>query len=872
MSLTGKTISHYKILSQLGEGGMGIVYRALDTKLDRDVALKFLPPEVSRDDEANARFTQEARAASALNHPNVCSIYDIKETDDGRLFIVMPFYDGETLKYRVEDGSLDRDQALSVARQVADGLAAAHKKDIVHRDIKPANIMVTDDGHAVILDFGLAKLTGGLELTRTGSTIGTAYYMSPEQIRGEAIDHRSDVWSLGVVLYQMLTGNRPFQGDYEQAISYAILNHHPENDLDPDTAQIVARCLKKATNERFQSAKDVSDALNELGSTSGTRCVSPEKRSRGRSHKTIGVGAGAVTAILLAIFFAFKSGGEAPGGSVPDPTRLVVLPFDNLGSPDDDYFADGMTEEITMRLASLSGMAVISQNTATHYRNTEKTIGEIGSELDVNYVLGGSVRWDKRPGGEETVRITPRLIRVSDDTNVWTETYERTIEGVFAIQSEVAENVANELNVTLLDREIAEISKPPTDNIEAYQAYLQGVAISRDNTLGRAQAAPSLELAVRLDPDFADAYFHLGEVYAVSAWVGTPEDWSRLQPLADKSAAKLRELSPGSAQDHILTGLRAYYFDLDFKRARTEFRIASEMEPENGNAMESLAWIHRRLGEHDKAADIVDAVLKRDPQNFTLISEAFWTHTVLSRHERAVELIDQAIQLQPTNTRLHCSKAWNVLRWRGDIGGARRIEASAPSTEALGPCWWSDLAERKFEDILVKQEDVNPMSMGDHWYGVLFHSEAQHFYFRRAYSARRVGNVELERASWQALLALVAEHGPGAYEATRFRNNQAVSVLGYSMANAGLGNIAETRSQLLSLRQGIAHDMHLQATMRSQIAFAYTLIGDFDEAIPLLEEDFETTGLMTGPWLEMPFWDELRDYPRFQNLVMRYGR
>jgi len=215
----GQIISNYEIIEQLGEGGMGVVYKARDTKLDRDVALKFLPPDLSRDQEANERFMQEAKAASALNHENVCVVYDIKETEDGRLFIVMPLYDGQTLKYRYEAGSLDSDQAVDIVRQIASGLAAAHDKGITHRDIKPANIMVTDSGRVIILDFGLAKLTGGLDLTKTGSTVGTAFYMSPEQVRGESVDARADLWSLGVVFYQLLTGKRPFDGEYEQAVS-----------------------------------------------------------------------------------------------------------------------------------------------------------------------------------------------------------------------------------------------------------------------------------------------------------------------------------------------------------------------------------------------------------------------------------------------------------------------------------------------------------------------------------------------------------------------------------------------------------------------------------------------------------------------------
>jgi serine/threonine protein kinase/tetratricopeptide (TPR) repeat protein len=867
----GTVIDHYEILSRLGEGGMGVVYRARDRKLDREVALKFLPSHLSGDPDSNDRFMQEARAASALNHPNVCSIYDIKETDDGRLYIVMPLYAGKTLKYRLQDGPVRRDMAVNVARQIAEGLSAAHQKGIVHRDIKPANIMVTDDGHVVILDFGLAKLTGGLDLTRSGSTLGTAYYMSPEQIRGEPVDHRTDIWAVGVLMYEMLAGRRPFEGDYEQAVSYAILNHEPSLELEPDVNAVLSKCLSKDAADRFESTEDLVSSLRRLSSPSGEIPQNAIPRRRPTRLKRIGWIATAVVAVLLAILFGTRSGDSIMAPSEPEEVRLVVLPFDNLGASEDAYFADGITEEITTRLASLSGMAVISQNTASRYRDTEKTISTIGAELDVNYVLSGSVRWDKRSADGELVRISPRLIRVRDDTNVWTQTYERTIEGIFAIQTEVAEDVASELNVTLLDNEIERISRLPTDNIEAYHAYLQGIAITRDRTLGRLDAISHFTRAVELDPDFLEAQYALGNVYLLGAWIGTPADWDRYSPLAVEVAGKVHELAPDSPEDHLLRGFQAYYADLDFERAREHFIRANEMAPEDAETLEPLAWISRRLGLFTDATNILHDLLERDPLNYSLIVEAVWTNVLLRRHSRTDQLIGQAILIQPENRQLYCARSWNQLLASGDIATARQFEEMGPDEADHLPCWWADLADRRFETILDKLGRVDPDVLGTHYYGTFFTHQRSHFHFRRAMMARYLGDATLEREAWMALRTGLSEQGSGEYDLERYRNNQAVSTLGHAIASAGLGEVETSRRLLENLRRGTQHDKALEAQLRTRIALAYTLLGDVDEAVTILALDFERPGLVTGPWLAMPFWDPLREHPGFQELVRRHG-
>ncbi|MCZ6706040.1 MAG: serine/threonine-protein kinase, partial [Bacteroidetes bacterium] len=343
--MIGQTISHYRIEEQLGEGGMGIVYRAVDTKLDRDVALKFLPPRLSTDPEAKARFVQEAKAASGLDHPNICTIYDIGEADDGSLFIAMAFYDGQTLKYELQSGAMAPDRAASIAAQIADGLRKAHGAEMVHRDIKPANIMVTSEGRVKILDFGVAKLAGGADLTKEGSTVGTTAYMSPEQARGEHVDARADLWSLGVLLYEMLSGEKPFGGEYDQAVFYSVLNENPKPlpDAVPEKlANVVEKLLEKSSEDRYQSANEALTALEPWA----------DSRIRTAVHQTTATApplipnrlaavAGGILLIAVLIWLFVPTGSQV---AVPEDEfdRIAVLPFKVQGDESLAYLRDGM--------------------------------------------------------------------------------------------------------------------------------------------------------------------------------------------------------------------------------------------------------------------------------------------------------------------------------------------------------------------------------------------------------------------------------------------------------------------------------------------------------------------------------------------------
>jgi serine/threonine protein kinase/Tfp pilus assembly protein PilF len=567
--MIGKTISHYEILEKLGEGGMGVVYKAHDEKLHRDVALKFLPHYLTSDSTERERFLHEARAAATLNHPNIATVHEIDE-HDGRLFLAMELIEGGTLRDLLGKEPMSVEKVLDIGIQVSEGLSAAHEKGIIHRDIKPENIMVTAKGHAKIMDFGLARIPGATKLTKAGSTLGTIGYMSPEQIRGEEVDRRSDIFSLGVVLFEMLAGGKPFRGEHEASISYSILNEDPlpiarfNNKVSPELDRIVLKALNKSRDERYQHADDfLADLRHERKSldygksgyvrASGaqqTPTQEPkESRRRGQSAlwKKVGIGVAVVglIGVGLLMFRAERPfGGESVKSETNERKSIAVLPLQNLsGNQEDEFFSDGITEDIILQLSKIGELKVISRTSTMQYKGTKKNMREIGKELGVATILEGSVR---RAGGQ--IRIVTQLIDANTDEHLWAETYDREFKQIFAIQSEIAQKVAAQLKASLSLSVKEQIEKRPTKSLEAYEYYLKGreyygVHRREDNE----RAINFFRKALELDANYAQAYAGIADGYI--QWVvryGYPITWlDSAETLAQKSISLDTNLAEG---------------------------------------------------------------------------------------------------------------------------------------------------------------------------------------------------------------------------------------------------------------------------------------------------------------------------------------
>ena len=677
--MIGKSISHYKILEKLGEGGMGVVYKAQDIKLDRLVALKFLPPHLTSEPVEKERFIHEAKAASALSHTNITTIHEIDEFD-GQMFIVMEYCEGRTLKQVIEKETLSIKKVLDIGIQVCEGLAMAHEKGIVHRDIKSDNIMLTPRGQVKIMDFGLAKLKGATKLTKTRSTLGTLAYMSPEQAQGEEVDQRSDIFSFGVVLYELLTGKLPFAGEHQAAVIYSIINEDPQpiarfnNQVSAKLEDIVSKALAKDREERYQHADELlADLRREKKSLDYVKTaittpptIESQKLVKKKAFPLI-VGLLAIL-ILIIVYFAFLK--EKKQVTITGKPSLAVLYLQNLSeNKEDEYFASGMTEDIITQLSKIGGLLVASRSDIEQFKNKMVNLKEVANKLKVNYVMEGSVR---KYG--DKIRISCQLIKASDGFHIWADSYDRRIEDLFAIQADVAKSVAQALKVVLVPAELERIDKKPTQNVQAYNYYLQG---REYYFTGGRSTKGSLELSTRMfekaleaDSNFALAYAGLSDCYSsyVMFYIDPKKSWLEK---AEKAGLKALALDPDLAEAHRSLS-RLYWTEGKTEKAIQEAEEAVKANPNYGEAWRLLGSWYASTGQYPKAESSLMKALDVKPTEPSLFGAFIGLYRGWGKKEKVEEYFNKGLEVQPNNPSIYIGMSYYYLS-QGELEQAKRM-------------------------------------------------------------------------------------------------------------------------------------------------------------------------------------------------------
>jgi serine/threonine protein kinase/tetratricopeptide (TPR) repeat protein len=891
--MIGQTLSHYKILDKLGEGGMGEVYLAEDTTLGRQVALKVLPADLASSPERLERFQREARAVAALNHPNIVTLHSVEEAD-GTHFLTMEYVEGQSLDHLIASGGLELDRFLELAVSLAQAMAAAHAKGITHRDLKPANVMVTEEGQVKVLDFGLAKIQESADfaptqlptegLTGEGVVMGTAWYMSPEQAEGKPLDHRTDIFSLGVVLYEMTTGQRPFEGDSPVAVMGSILRDQPTPvfELRPDLPRhldrIVSACLEKQPEDRFQSSRDVYNGLRQLkqevtsdpARTSAVPAPSAPQRSRSR-WPAIGMGIAVVALVALAAWWAAstRSAPETepltagPPSQQSDRKMIAVLPLRNVGAPEDEFFAAGITDEILSRLASVRGLGVVSTGGSSPYRDQVRARA-IGQDLGVDYILTGSVRWAPASEGSSRVRISPRLIRVEDETHVWAEVYDRSIEDIFEIQSEIALNVVRELNAALLEPERQTLEARPTDNPEAYQAYLRGIFAADSVACAFIRERIGyLHRATELDPGFVEAWAYASRAHS-AAFAHCPEhaEEDRLEAL--RTLERVKSLAPDSWLALEAEGKFLTQVERDYVAALEPLKQAAQLV-ERWETYFSLGRIYRRMGDWDRALEASERALELNPRNPELVLRVAAVHHWMRHYPEALDYYDRSIELAPEWNNSYLRKAWVHWLWRADLVSARVTLEALPPDEPSPNIQWAWFWQRIYEgrtDAAI--EGLEALADDQMFSSVVF--------------------VEPKELLQAQALELMGERqrAEQAYDKARQRLEPMIEsapesqslLQALALTYAGLDLAEDAEGIVLRLKELVPFetDPYFGSSVLQISALVHAKLGRYDTALQELDTILAVPGVISIPILELdPRWQPLRAQPGFAKLAEKYG-
>jgi len=897
----------FRVERELAGGGMSRVFLAVETKLGRRVVVKVLPPELRAVMSAE-RFHRETRLAAALRHPHIVPLLAAGESADGLVYFTMPYIEGESLEQRLgREGRLPLADVVAIVREVADALAYAHANGVVHRDVKPANVLI-EGRHAVVADFGVAKAIAlargewdrsdheqdahdpSTALTDAGFVLGTPAYMSPEQAKGYEIDARTDVYSLGCMTFEMLTGQLPFPDAGLKGIVRRVRERPPAPsarcpDLPPAVDDVVARALAPGVDDRFQSTTALAEALGAAATGRSTTVSGHGRRDRpvwrgpwvaaAALAVTAGVAAGVVTlrrastaapSVAAVPRGAPNAGSADPAPAVPAGPTLAVLPFQNVGHADDAYFAEGVSDELTSRLTSVAGVRVMSPGSTRQYRNTAKPRAAVGRELGVEYVLDGHVRWDRSDSAARRVQVTVELIRSRDGSSVWADRYDAKTEDLFSMEGAIGERVAAALEVALDEPARRSISARPTENFEAYSYFLRAEALrtAEEDALNASPRAVAMyERAVALDPKFALAFARLAQTHSAIYWANTDRTAKRLTLMREAAETAIR-LDPDLAEAHLALGYYYYRALRDYDRALAEFSGALQRQPGRSDLLVARAAVLRRQGRFAEAAADFARAVELDPRSPEPPFNLAMTYGVMRDYPNAVRYIQRTLALSPRWAGVYADLAMQLVAWHGDVAEGRRALHDGMGLPDAGKM----LDRMRFQAPMLVGSSPGDSALVRSLTVEMFRGDTAQFLIWKADWARRHGNPTRSLTSADSARMILERRvtaDPG----------EAGPRMLLALAYAQLSRKAD------ALRQGaraveilpVSRDAVDGTDLQEDMAYVELLVGDHDAAVARLAHLLTIPSDVSVPMLRAdPMWDPLRGNPGFQRLLSAQTR
>jgi serine/threonine protein kinase/tetratricopeptide (TPR) repeat protein len=861
--LVGKSLANFEVKKVIGRGGMGVVYLARDTKLDRTVAIKGMPVKLAQNSSAQMRFKREAKLLASLNHPNIAVIHEIMEQDEDTSYLILEYIPGETLAQRIARVPLTLEQALPLALEIAEAVSAAHEKGVVHRDLKPGNIKITPEGRIKILDFGLAKASDNpgqdsqITVTEPGHIVGTPAYMSPEQARGQATDTRTDIWSFGCILYEMLSGQLPFAGETATDTLVQIIEREPDWNLLPKETPakvrtLLRRCLEKDLDKRLDNIADVTIQIDDALSRPLT---APEPTMSPRLKRTAMLVCSVLFVSLLALGAWHILSRQTPP---PQPrTTLVVLPFKNTG-PGEGWFAEGLTDEIRTRLGCIHGLTVIEKPSVIAFKNMGMP-AQAAQEHSLDYFLKGTVQCERPSDPNSQVRIRVQLIKAADNTQVWQEPFDRKMGDIFQLQSDVAEKVALELDIRLLQPERKALAYGYIDNTEAYACFVRSNQNLGKGKEGNDQAIELLGKAIKLEPNYAEAHARLSNALINMYWMhGRNREYL---PRARQAVDKAIELDPDLPGAHTTLGRYYYQGHYDYENALEQFEIARKSRPNSAGVLHWVGVTQHRQGRVEEALATLKRASEWNPISPRSLRVVAVTLKFLRRYAEAETYLDQIIRLVPDSPWAYVEKAWMCIlqgktkKARADLEEALLKVNQDASAGIYYLLITLDIYDREYaaalEKQLLKSPDLDILAM-------FIPNE-----LRRAEIHGSLGEKESAKRWYKKAVDILEKKVAENPDISRYH-----STLGMAYAGLGQKQDAVREGELAVKHLPVEKDAVDGPQRIEDLARIYVMVGKYDEAIEKLDYLFSIPAEVSKHYLKLdPIWKPLHNHALWEQLV-----